>query len=305
MTEKNEPQQTENEFQYSNHFLAFLDLLGQKEELVKIEGIIAPPRTETKNAILLNTLRATVGRIWKFRKFFSEFLKQFIEHPLENNISKAFEPLILKMRGRSKINFQSFSDSIIIWTPIHLREDHEVANVLNSINGILGSIAMIVPYYLSQKIPIRGGIDIEGGIAIEPDGNELYGPVLNRAYILESKCAEYPRVLVGKGLIDFLNYCEKIELKDKLIERYCHSASLECKKWIIADEDGREMIHFLGPHAIALIHGLPDVDFYKDIITPIEVFINESLEKFKDNPTLFERYTRLKKYFDLNNAHWK
>ena len=65
------------------------------------------------------------------------------------------------------------------------------------------------------------------------------------------------------------------------------------------------MIHFLGPHSIELIIGLPDIDFYRDIVTPIESFMNESLVKFKDNHKLFKRYIGLKKYFDRCSVAWK
>lgn len=40
------------------------------------------------------------------------------------------------------------------------------------------------------------------GLMIEP--NETYGPVVEQALLLE-KCAEYPRILVGDGLWQYLS----------------------------------------------------------------------------------------------------
>lgn len=165
---------------------------------------------------------------------------------------------------------------------------------------------MITPLYLSKKIPIRGGIDFEGGILIAPNGNEIYGPVLNRAYSLESNDAEYPRVLIGKGLIDFLNHASTVQLQDGNIQRYCHSMSERCKGWIVTDEDQKPMVHFLGPSNRELMASIPEgPNYYQDILEPVRLFIIECKEKFRYHKKLSERYGRLGAYFDKYVGEWK
>ncbi len=90
----------------------------------------------------------------------------------------------------------------------------------------------------------RGGIDV--GIAALLDGNEVYGPVLVRAYRLENEAAEYPRFVVGEELFNFLDdTVAKQEPKTKLGEVAIENA-LRCRGMIVQDTDGRKMIDFLG-----------------------------------------------------------
>jgi hypothetical protein len=55
---------------------------------------------------------------------------------------------------------------------------------------------------MSQGWPIRGGIEL--GLAMDIDNDDIYGPALARAYTLESKVAQYPRIVIGEELILYL-----------------------------------------------------------------------------------------------------
>ncbi|AFY01144.1 hypothetical protein [Bdellovibrio bacteriovorus] len=291
---------------YGHHVVAFLDLLGQKDRICEIEGILEAENPEISRDKLQKTLKHTVGTVWAFRKQFLDFFDSYLEHEPPFQIPKKFETHFKEMLSHSKINFQSFSDSTIVWTPVYLKNDLDYAKVLNSIHGILASVGTIAPLYLSKKVPFRGGIDLEGGISLYPGSNELYGPALNRAYTLESKEAEYPRVLIGIGLLNFLRSIVNIEFRDAAIGKYCQMMAERCNGWIIVDEDGRPMVHFFGASARELQSTLPDdFNYTLEILEPLKKFVLDCEDKFKDHPKLGQRYKRLKSYIDRSLKEWE
>ena len=48
------------------------------------------------------------------------------------------------------------------------------------------------------------GRGVEVGLGTELDNGEIYGPVLYKAYELERELPEYPRIVVGRELINYL-----------------------------------------------------------------------------------------------------
>lgn len=53
---------------------------------------------------------------------------------------------------------------------------------------------------LDEPVLLRGGIS-EGGLYDKED-ETIFGPALVRAYIIESSCAKYPRIIVEKAILD-------------------------------------------------------------------------------------------------------
>ena len=66
---------SEAKFAYSHHLVAFMDLLGQREKLLRIEGIIKGHQSESEEKRLFDTLRGTAGTIRQFRHSFSDFFR--------------------------------------------------------------------------------------------------------------------------------------------------------------------------------------------------------------------------------------
>ena len=83
----------------------------------------------------------------------------------------------------------------------------------------------------------RGGIEIGAGIELS-DG-DLYGPVLNNVHQLEEKVANYPRVVIGKRLDNFIHS----EGQPVDIEYFPNSALANardiCKGLVCQDNDGQ------------------------------------------------------------------
>ena len=75
---------------------------------------------------------------------------------------------------------------------------------MRGVYAALTSAASTFLTMLAGRQAIRGGIDV--GVAVELRDKELYGPALARAYELESKTANYPRVVLGEELIRYIQF---------------------------------------------------------------------------------------------------
>ena len=96
----------------------------------------------------------------------------------------------------SDIKFKIFSDNIIIAKELTLNPVDDVVTLLNCVSNFLCfSIGDGVGWL------VRGGITI-GNFFI--DDMIVWGPALVRAYELEDKLANYPRVLLDTPIVDLL-----------------------------------------------------------------------------------------------------
>jgi len=138
---------------------------------------------------------------------------------------------------------------------------------------------------------LRGGIDVGPGLDI--DENEIYGAVLVHAHRLESKHAEYPRALIGEGLLRYLSALETSEDPGAWKGHSAERASA-CHKIITrAPDDHLPMLHILAPEVLALgphHHELPP--------KALQWAARERVSHAESNNTiLMQRYDRLLKYF--------
>jgi hypothetical protein len=287
---------------YNHKVVAFLDLLGQRDRFREIEGILyqgTPDRLKVQK-----TLMDTVGQITFFRDVFEDFFHQYSSYqpsPSMPNSAKAFST---GLRNNPDLNLQYLSDSLVAWTSININAEFDDAKAIASTYAILTSVGMLMPALLTKKMPFRGGIDLEGGIVL--NGRELYGPALHRAYELESKCAGYPRVVIGPGVERFLDYLLRKQFSDQGIGSYCRSMAHSCRKWFTQFEDDLKMIHFLGPAMQELVKNMPDSDRYvRECIIAAGEFIQHSEIIYKNHKKLGPRYATFKRYFDKHIVDWK
>jgi hypothetical protein len=144
---------------------------------------------------------------------------------------------------------------------------------------------------LAQGIPWRGGIDV--GIGMEIFANEVYGPVLLSAYSLESTAAEYPRVVIGRGLINYLEFVHRLPPAEPL-DAFAASMAGGAKEFICTSDDGWPMLHFLSP-AVMKAPG----NHLQNKQTAHN-WIREQVKRHwsATDDKLFRRYSRLLHYFD-------
>jgi hypothetical protein len=143
---------------------------------------------------------------------------------------------------------------------------------------------------LAQEIPWRGGVDVGIGTQIFP--NEVYGPVLLSAYKLESTVAESPRLVVGRGLLDYLAFTERLSTVEPL-DAFAARMATGCRQMICGSDDGWPMLHVLAPVVLKATNDVP-----QHARTAAEWISRQVVEHWNaKDEKLFRRYTRLDRYF--------
>lgn len=220
------------EDKYCCHYLvAFIDLLGQKEELLKLKKL---PDKENKEELqhFEEQFKKTYGRAKTLYNAIDGFLKN-----LYDPAKRPFSSILFT----NEVKYKRFADGIAIHLPLMDKGDNIP---LEGVNGILLACASAIISFLEQGIPLRGGIDVDLGFEIDED--DVYGPSVVKAYTLENKIAQYPRIVVGEGLIDYLNYASLIngqDYREKLNQQMAEK-SLDL---IVRDTDGYHIIDYMGP----------------------------------------------------------
>lgn len=287
----------DNEIHFSvgNYVVAYIDLLGQQDKLREIKDI-PDPDDENNIANLRKQIRETYGAVHFLRNSFDKFFKAFATSKTDiSSLSEAQQEQFRKY-VKSKIKFQPFSDSVVVYTPLF---GTSVKVPPRGIYGVLGATVSTMITCLAGGHPIRGGIDL--GIGMEISGQEMYGPALARAYTLESKLAQYPRVLIGDELIKFLSLHAN-HLPTGPDEIIAKGVADYCLELCAQDIDGRYFLDFIGPGAKKLLCAGIDGDViakaFKNVISFHEKYREER------NQTLSIRYSLLRDYFEDRASLW-
>lgn len=134
----------------------------------------------------------TFGAVKNLRDRFSEFIL----------IAKEARGELYKIYEIDNIKVQCFSDSIIIYTPIVDDFDSRTIPVVD-LATILLSLVTNYFYFLIEEIPFRVGVEI--GVGNDNEKYGLYGSAISNAYSIENSIANYPRIVLGKILSEYLH----------------------------------------------------------------------------------------------------
>jgi len=180
---------------YCAYLVAFIDILGQRD---KMSRIALPPLQEDADTIdrFRQDILQLYNNVKAFRTVFADALEGFAQGGIEHNeIPEQAKSFLTKLR-EYPITYRTFADSVLIH--IRLKGD-EMQYAGRAICGVLGASAIAFNSCMAMGVPIRGGIDLGFAMNIGPD--EIYGPALSSAHYLESKIADYPRIVLGDTLI--------------------------------------------------------------------------------------------------------
>lgn len=213
------------------HLVAFLDVLGQRERFRQLRL----PKSQEEYLTVQDVLRGTVGFVLKLRDVFRMQFEAFEAGVVnsQSGVEKLFHP-----------NFLGFSDSFVAFVALRNKDEHLTPNI--RMFSTLSAACIVMLTSLASNHALRGGIDV--GLATEMCPGEIYGSALERAYLLESRQADYPRVLIGDELWKYLSLglqeFEKLTTPaaigmQKLIRREMELTTL--------DADGRRILDYLGP----------------------------------------------------------
>lgn len=201
---------------YSHYIALFVDVLGQKD---KFELCPDPFEKDclslqsTKN-IFIETNRAVAFVSDMVQKTFEQFATDDSE----------------------KIGSSYFSDCMVFYSPLY--DKNEKINTY-CLYQMLSFMAVAQTRFLAEGITYRGGFEIGIGADNAPGG--LYGPISYSVYDLESRIANYPRIVVGDK---FRKLIDDIEFYELRMSPDGPSLAQKLKQFYVF-RDGAYMIDFL------------------------------------------------------------
>lgn len=145
---------------------------------------------------------------------------------------------------------------------------------------------------LNSKRVFRGAVEV--GMLTCLESGDPYGPALARAHHLENKAADYPRIVVGPGVLSYLDAVERSEGEDPSI-RAIRALARTCRTFLAQDSNGCWYVDYL---ADAFANAGGDPASCRKLQTDALVFVRSELARFRatQNKILVERYERLAAY---------
>ncbi len=281
----------------SYYAVAFIDLMGQQEQLRALKSLPDSKNTEEHEKFvqaLKNTYGAVKSMRSSFNKFFGNFEKKRTPPKgLPNEKKQIFKELV-----SNPIRFHQFSDFVVAF--LSLRADRGAKLPISGIYAIIGATAATSLTSLASGHPIRGGIDI--GIGIEVKHNDIYGAALARAYALESHVANYPRVVVGGELQSYLQYLAECTETDE-VSQVSKELAKHSMEFLAIDDDGYPFIDFIGP---AMRREMEAFDDGQELVRRAYAFVLESSKQFQENKNskVAFKYSLLRKYIESRLELW-
>ena len=243
--------------------VAFIDLLGQREAM---RGL---------NRSLRRVLDATV----KPRQSFPEPIKE-----------------VLDQMTAWELKHQRLSDGFVVFSSL-ARRDRFCPVV--GVGSMLLACASLMLMSLAKGKPIHGGIDVGVGMKLYP--GELYGPAVAKAYKLESSVAQYPRIVVGNSLRDYLvQGAQKAE--EGIVDSFWKKSAESSLSFLGEDTDGHLIVDYLGEGVKAVFRDTID----EEILGRVEEFVwkQRETDRKAKNPKLVTRYLLLTEYLSSRSLLW-
>ncbi len=235
-----------NQIEYQNYVVTFLDVLGQREVFKSLENLQLIEHTEEFRKALESIHVDATHNVKNLRDCFVDLFKQLsADRPIPNGLPQDKLEMFKEMR-KSNLKHKTFSDSMQFFAS--LKTDRFHCHAMSSVFSMFNATGGLLLATFAAKRVYRAGIDI--GIGIEIEDDEVYGPALFRAYELESKIAQYPRIVVGDAVINYLqNLIHKNpQMPNQATEdiELCKSWAEYCFKSLKQDIDGYTILDYLG-----------------------------------------------------------
>ncbi len=287
-------EENDDRYEVCFHLVGFIDLLGQQEELSRLDSLPDVDNEEEMRAFI-DQLKRTFGVVDGLHKMFEEFFGGIMEKRRIPEGLKTQNPDLYKALTGSKIKFQRYSDGIVVFVAL---SESAGRMPFRSVWGLLSACASVMLISLASKHPLRGGLDV--GIGMEMREGELYGPAVARAYNLESKVAQYPRITIGTEMVNYLLQERNLDPKDEF-DSFNQEMSGLCLSLIARDIDGNTILDYLGEGFRTYVGGDPEL--------PEQAlqFAQEKLQEYREakNTKLAIRYKLLVDYIESRLPGWE
>lgn len=287
-----------------HHLIGFFDVLGQSNQLRQLTKL---PETDDERAETIQLLKRTAGVVLGVRGMFKDFFEAVCTPtPFALSLPPAPRRQLLDAT-QAEVSYRGVSDSFIVAVSLA-----DTGMPTTPVNGVFRSfVAASGMWLLSLSVghPLRGGIEV--GLGMDVGDGEVYGPVLDRAYHLESKVAGGPRLVVGDTCVDYLNFMRKRQTAD-VYQQIAAKAADFCLSMLMRDQDGTVVLDPLGERMLEIARttgwsrGRSGTRGIIDRVKPAHDVVRQQLmraELLKDEK-LIPRYRNLLAYFDHRAALW-
>jgi len=205
--------------------------------------------------------------------------------------------MALRQLLNHKVDMQSFSDSIVVSVSL-LDDGSSQCTQMNSVFAMMLAACGMHLFSLSVQKATRGGIDIGLGTRLET--GEPYGAALVRAVRLEQHAAEYPRIVAGHSLLDYL----KTVREPPLLAQMAKQVAERAQSLVFEDTDGLNALDFMGAEVRNASEPTNAID--TAAIARALDFVSKEITRFasEDCPKLLTRYQSLKRYMDSRTHIW-
>ncbi|HHT9115146.1 MAG: hypothetical protein HY607_07545 [Planctomycetes bacterium] len=272
---------------FGHYLAAFVDLLGQRERLRKLNALPSDPGGPEFEEFI-KIIKSTIGAVDDLQSTCKEYFEAFVKRQ-ENSIFNKL-PGISNL-DKTQIKFQHFSDGIVIYTPLRMGDGY---SPVLGVYGALAACGVLILLGLAKKRPVRIGVAI--GVSAELRDNELYGKAIADAYEAEAYLAKYPRAVVSNEVVNYLNTyinqkCAEGDIPC-MIETQIARA---CQQMLARDFDGRVIVSYLGDFFRNHLMEKIDKKVYELAYDYVEQQLSEHQKN--QNSKLAFRYSILHGYF--------
>ena len=293
MAKKKKKLDLSSELVFAHFSVCFIDLLGQQEAM-KGQQLLPLDQNSPEFAAFSRSARESIGRIMKLQKDADNFVRAASDDRTRLDLS-GLTPRQRKdflLAKGSKIKQQRWSDGLVLFAR---HADRNVKCPMNSAFALLGTAGCLCLLGLARKAPLRGGIDFAWGAELKE--NELYGPAVARAYELESSVAQYPRIVVGREYVRYLEVHGANPATTPFAE-IDRAMAKQCLSLLVEDADGNYIVHYLGDEFIAAITHTQHAPMYAEA----QAFVAKEWERLRKigDSKLSLRYSYLWSYFEAH-----
>ncbi|MCH8253085.1 MAG: hypothetical protein IID36_11595, partial [Planctomycetes bacterium] len=252
------------------------------------------PSSPEEKAHFTEAARDTIDAVENFRDDFNTFFVQ-IRNAFPDPSAQASTEDVAAVQHpfRPIIQVRPFSDALMISACLVYGKAPQYPRVVDILETIVGAAAAF-RLSLKRKEVFRGGIDV--GVGTQLHDADVYGPVLVNAYRLEDTVAQWPRIVVGTRLVDYLRSAISEDSGDEIGETLSLFAK-QCLELIDIDADGQRIVDYLGAPMRGIL--VDDEAEFESEVKAAYSFISAEHERFSnaDNPKLALRYAILRRYF--------
>jgi hypothetical protein len=283
-----------------HYFCAYIDILGQKEALAKFDEnrYFHTFDKASGDNDFFSDIKATRDVVLNTRKTIKDCVNVWEPEILDlNSLDKATQ-LKIKRDCKPNVGVVSFSDFVCFFGSLDRQKTLvPMAQIWPGICAVM----FCQLNALANGASIRGGVDI--GLGFEVEGDDFYGPVLSRAYQIESSLASSPRVLVGERFVKDIKSIAEIGYEGEY-QNLNKTMAKNISRCLNPTADGQIELDFLGEANYEWVMG--DTWDAKQMFLRAESFVSDQEMRYRrqKNSKLQIRFEALADYFSSRRSIW-